>query len=408
MFKSLKGSPITSGLALIFFLFAAGLVCYILLSTAHVVLTHDAQAAVVTECKGSWGRSAGRPAGTYVYAPVAHTPSGEMAVGTKRLSNKSWCERLIGTQTTIYINPALKGKNTYGGFLDFWLGTALIITFGASIIQRRWAAPVVIGGALVCGAALAHEFSAFGINGPKENVLLTPEGRFAACIKKHMSDEGVSNVRDLKKLVCYTPTDLDALWEMHQLETLRVVKVDMANLNSLATLPNLKHLSLAHIPNLTDFSGLEKFPKLESMLLHNLSLNSIRDIPDLKNLYKLRLWTAGSLVDLDGIQRFDGMRELEIDRNTIADISAVSDLSVLEYFMGKNEPFTDISALANKPALRTARFSNTKVTDFSPLFGLPKLFYSGASGVTVPCEQMEQLRASLTRKPNLWLPKHCK
>ena len=106
--------------------------------------------------------------------------------------------------------------------------------------------------------------------------------------------------------------------------------------------------------------------------------------------------------------RFTDLRELEIDRNAVSDISAISNLDHLVVFMGRSEPFTDISVLANKPALRAARFSNTMVTDFTPLHGLPKLLYTGATGKSVPCAEMENLRNNLLRKPVMWLPKHCK
>tara|TARA_R110002096_G_scaffold14582_2_gene50643 strand:- start:53007 stop:54242 length:1236 start_codon:yes stop_codon:yes gene_type:complete len=411
MLKLLKRSPVTWGIGILIATILVGISIYILINTTRIVLTFDAQDAVVVECDGSWTTSNGKRTGRYlqyVYAPVAQTDDGETARSYIRLSRKSWCQRLIGTQTTIYVNPDPKGKNTYGGFMAFWLFPAIILIIIATVAGRQWGKYFALSGIAISFAVLAYEFSAFGVNDRKESVLLTPEGKFDACINKHMADEGITTPRDLTKLVCYTPTNLNALWDMQRLEILRVADVDLIDMDGLATLPNLKTLSLARIPNLSDFSGLAKFPELENLLLHDLALNSIRDIPDLQNLQGLRLWNAGNLVDLDGIQRFKNLRELEIDRNAIADISALADLSDLEYFMGKNEPFTDISALANKPVLRTARFSNTKVTDFSPLFGLPKLFHTGASGTSVPCEQMEKLRASLSKKPSLWLPKHCK
>lgn len=146
---------------------------------------------------------------------------------------------------------------------------------------------------MICIALLAYEFSVFGINDRTESVLLTPEEKFDACIKKHMIDEGVNRTSELKELVCYTPTNLDALWDMYSLETLHIVDVDLNNLDGLASWSNLKYLSLARIPALSDFSGLSKFPELESMLLHGLSLNSIRDIPDLQKLQKLKTLVSG-------------------------------------------------------------------------------------------------------------------
>jgi hypothetical protein len=411
MLKLFKKSPLGWGLGLLIAALLAGIFIYVLFNTARIVMTHEAQDAVVIECDGSWTKSSGGKARRFkrfVHTPIAQTADGEKARGFVRYSRKNWCERLIGTQTTIYLNPDPKGKNTYGSFMSFWLFPASILIIIGSVFWRRWGKYIAGAGIAIVVAVLAYEFSAFGVNDHKESVLLTPEGKFDACIRKHMTDEGLERTSELKELVCYIPTNLDALWDMYSLETLRIVDVDLANLDGLPNFPNLKNLSLARIPDLSDFGGLSKFPKIESMLLHSLSLNSIRDIPRLENLQELKIWSMGKLTDLDGLQRFTNLRRLEIDRNAVADISAVTDLSKLEYFMGKNEPFTDISALSNKPVLRTARFSNTKVTDFTPLHGLPKLYHSGASGNGVPCEQMELLRNNVANKKSLWLPKHCK
>jgi hypothetical protein len=411
MFKSIKKQSIAWAIALLVGLALASIAGYVLFNTARTVLTYSAQEATVTECRGTWGYSSARKnprRRVYSYAPVATTDGGEQARGFKRLSRKSWCERLIGTQTTIYLNPDRKGKNAYGGFLDFWLLPAIILIVAGAAIGRKRGAYLAGGGTLVCATLIAYEFSAFGINKKADSYLLTPIGKFEACINKHMADEGVNRTSELKELVCYIPTNLDALWDMYSLETLRIVDVELTDLDGLPNFPNLKHLSLARIPNLSDFNGLSKFPKMESMLLHDLALNSIRDIPDLENLQELKIWSMDNLTNLDGLQRYKNLRELEIDRNAVADISAITDLNKLEYFMGKNEPFTDISPLSNKPVLRTARFSNTKVTDFKPLHGLPKLYHSGASGIGVSCEAMENLQNSSSRKLILWLPKHCK
>ncbi len=411
MLKYFKKSPVGATIGLLVFAILGGIAIYILFNTTRAVLTFDAQDAVVTECHGSWGYTNAKKnprRRTYSYAPIATTDGGEKARGFKRLSRKSWCERLIGSQVTIYINPDPKGKNVYGGFLDFWLFPAIILIVAGVALGRKRGAYIAVTGTSICAALIAYEFSAFGMNAKPESELLTPTGKFQACINKHMSDEGVTRTSELKELLCYMPTDLDALWDMYSLETLRITEVDLQNLDTLPNFPNLKNLSLARIPNLSNFDGLSKFPKMETMLLHDLAFNSINDIPNLTNLHELKIWGNKTLTNLDGIQRFTDLRELEIDRNAISDISAIANLDHLVVFMGKSEPFTDISALVNKPALRAARFSNTMVTDFTPLHGLPKLLYTGATGKSVPCAEMEKLRNNLLRKPVMWLPKHCK
>ena len=411
MLKYFKKSPLGATIAALVFAILGGIAIYVMYNTVRTVTTFQSRNAIVTECHGSWGYTSARKSPrrrVFSYAPVATTDGGEQARGFKRLSRKSWCERLLGSQVAIYIHPDPKGKNVYGGFLDFWLFPAIILIVAGVALGRKRGAYIAVGGTTICAAFIAYEFSVFGMNKKIESELLTPIGKFQACINKHMADEGVTHTSDLKELLCYMPTDLDALWDMYSLENLQITEVDLQNLNTLPNFPNLKNLSLARIPNLSNFDGLSKFPKMETMLLHDLAFNSINDIPNLTNIKELKIWGNETLMNLDGIQRFTDLRELEIDRNAVSDISAIANLDNLVVFMGKSEPFTDISALANKPALRAARFSNTKVTDFTPLYGLPTLLYTGATGKSVPCAEMEKLRNNLHRKPVMWLPKHCK
>jgi|GEM_PF-2834196 len=400
--------------AIVFSAALLGFVGYILIDTARIVITHERQEAVVTECRASWVYSGGSKVNKSTrsrrssYAPVALSLTGEKATGFKKLSNKSWCQRLIGTNTKIYVNPNPKGKNSYGGFLDFWLSSFLIVVFAGAMIPSR-----IRNFALPCGlmfgaAALAYEFSAFGINKTTTPELLTADGKFQACIQDHMNQEGVKYPRDLRKLLCYMPTNIDLLWGMQSLENLRITNADITSVDSIARLPNLKFLNIANSPNLTDFSALEKYPKLQNLHLHSTGLASIQDIPDLPNLQTFELWSSEKVTSLNGIERFKNLSQLKIERNNIGDISAIASLDTLTVFFASYEPFTDISALRNKPLLRTARIRGAKVVDFSPLFGLPKLVHTGATGEGVSCQQMEDLRNSVDHKMTLWLPKHCK
>ena len=218
MLKYFKKTPVGAVISLLVFTILGGIAIYILLNTSRAVLTYDAQNAVVTECHGSWGYNSARKSPrrpVYSYAPVATTDGGEKARGFKRLSRKSWCEHLIGSQVTIYINPDPKGKNVYGGFLDFWLFPAIILIVAGVALGRKRGAYIAVTGTSICAALIAYEFSAFGMNSKAESELLTPTGKFQACINKHMSDEGVTRTSELKELVCYMPTDLDSLWDMY-------------------------------------------------------------------------------------------------------------------------------------------------------------------------------------------------
>lgn len=136
MLNLFKRSPLGFGIGLLVVAILAGILIYLLFNTARIVLTHQAQDAVVTECHGSWAFRNGTQK-RYVRTPVAKTADCEKAHSFIRFSRKHLCERLIGTQTTIYLNPDPKGKNTYGGFMAFWLFPAIILIIISAIAGRR-------------------------------------------------------------------------------------------------------------------------------------------------------------------------------------------------------------------------------------------------------------------------------
>ena len=136
MLNLFKRSPLGFGIGLLVVAILAGILIYLLFNTARIVLTHQAQDAVVTECHGSWAFRNGTQK-RYVRTPVAKTADCEKAHSFIRFSRKHLCERLIGTHTTIYLNPDPKGKNTYGGFMAFWLFPAIILIIISAIAGRR-------------------------------------------------------------------------------------------------------------------------------------------------------------------------------------------------------------------------------------------------------------------------------
>ena len=127
-------------------------------------------------------------------------------------------------------------------------------------------------------------------------------------------------------------------------------------------------------------------------------------------LKKLNIKSNKSLENLDGIGRFRNLENLELERNSVADITEIRQLSKLKILYIGTEPVTDLSPIKSLALLEVARFRNSKAEDFSPLFHKPNMRHAGATGPDVSCEQMKLWMESLSpkRRSFMWFPDHCK
>jgi len=373
-FKKLLFQNSTAGFVALGLVIVAGLGIVIptgiMLKNRVVTLaTTSLESAIVTGCKSrrvhrsSRSRTSRRRTS---YAPVALTENGARAVGLLTLGRKNQCESMIGVKTSVFVHPSDEKKNRIGSFFQFWF-FPYAVAFALAMLLMRVSTQtrITIGLAFAAFAALAlgREFDVFDVRTDSSNKLLTAEGKFDSCIQRHMNNQGVAHLADLRKLACHPMVDLSILHDFRSLEELTITRS---------------------------------------------TLSSISDLPHLSSLKKLRLGANKNLTSLEGIERFSDLEKLDLWSNGITDIGAVAKLKKLTSFKTMREPFTDISALGNLKHLRTARFSGTLVKDFSALHGLPKLYHTGATGRQVPCEQITALRNSFKRKVSMWLPKHCR
>jgi len=329
-------------------------------------LTTTHELGIVTDCRSfrSARLQSKYRARTY-HAPVAVAESGATAIGTKRLSKRSWCENMIGQKTSVYVHPTDSSKNRIGSYLQFWLIPSLFV-FGLCLIFIPISAGkkmlMGLGFALFVGAGLAREFGLFGVNSDTGNVVLNAESRLDRCIEKWMGFQEVSSPHALTKLTCE--------------------RVD-------------------------DLSSLSKLPKLEELFIYRSAITSLETMPDLPNLKKLRLDDNKVLITLAGIARLKNLEEIDAARNALANIHALAPLKNLRRVSFYRETFEDISVLKDKMKLQSATFNVSRVKDLSPLYGKPELTLAGANGETVLCDQVAKLKNSLSTKAKVWIPDHC-
>ena len=374
----------------------------------------DLKEAIVTECTYSNFRTRTRNVNTgyrSYYTPIALTRDGDRAVGTAYLPRRALCERMIGTSVPMFVHSDDAKKNRIGSFVQLWVLPFFGLSIGilmllrnAGRVQHATAASL----AMVAAVAVSYEYGYFGLNRPETN-LTSVSGRFDACVNKAMSDQGTRTRADLKKLACNPLPDIETLQEFASVEDIQIINSAFESLRELPNFPKLKKLSIRNSA-LRSLDGLDRFSQLTHLRLTEVTFSSISDIPNSGTMRHLRISSNPSLHDLAGIERFTALEHLEIERNQVSDISALSALADLKGVQIFYEPVTDLTPLAELDALEVARFRSLDTHDFSPLYNKPKMRHSGATGATIPCEEMQQWMLTLEplRRKFMWLPKQCK
>ena len=369
--------------------------------------------AVVIECTYRNTRGRRRSGGyTSSYTPVAITKQGEKAKGTLYVSPKSRCTRMIGLNTSIYVNSEDQKLNRIGSFFQFWFFPYLILLAVVFVVliatKKSRPSLILLLILLIAGALLlAREFGIFGLN-QAANKLATPEGQFGACVTKHLIKADLDGRSQLRKLECIPMPDITVLSEFPNLEEVFIWNESFTSIQQLPLSASLRELRIRN-PKLTSLVGLDRFTQLESLSFSEVQFESLNQIPANLPLKKLKVLSNSRLENLQGIGRFKNLKNLELESNSVSDISEIHQLLKLETLYIGREPVVDLSPLQNLALLEVARFRYSKTKDFSPLFNKPRMRHAGATGSEVPCEQMKKWMESLDprRRKSMWLPDHC-
>lgn len=156
--------------------------------------------------------------------------------------------------------------------------------------------------------------------------------------------EVLEHPENIKELGFNSGADsLDGMELFENLETLFIGYSELANIDQLIHLQNLKNLSLDCSESLRNFAVLEKLPNLEKIYLDTEGLKTLDFVSKLKNLDTLGIHGA-NLQNLDGLKNCSTLVSLSITYCVdIKDMSAVEGLRnlqelVLEIPYGCSEP----------------------------------------------------------------------
>ena len=94
-----------------------------------LILNSDLQIAEIISCGQSWGYSGGSGRspmrgqggyGTY-HAPIALTKQGKEVKATRKFASRTWCEKRIGSEVTVFIHNETHSKSRINSFFQLWL-----------------------------------------------------------------------------------------------------------------------------------------------------------------------------------------------------------------------------------------------------------------------------------------------
>jgi internalin A len=197
------------------------------------------------------------------------------------------------------------------------------------------------------------------------------------------------NIRDL------ATSDFTPIINLVQLEILTLYNVDLYNISGFEALTALEEFSLP-CNNLVSIAPLSQLTNLQQLWLWDISGLSLAPLSSLLSLEYLRC-TNGNGNDLASIANLTNLTTLDLSGNQLSDsnIAPLSDLVNLTSLYISSNMITDISALSNLTSLNWFSFYWNSISDLSPLSGLINLETLYAYG-----NEITDL-SPLTQLPNL-------
>lgn len=202
-----------------------------------------------------------------------------------------------------------------------------------------------------------------------------------------------------------TSSGLNHLRGLTDLEELYLNSTDVADLQSVTHLKQLRLLELDYLELPTDeLLGLQRLENLQELSLHvvkSVDDDTLKMLGRLTQLQTLRL-SGSSITDtgLEHLATLSDLRILGLSSTGISDsgVKHIAKLEKLEQlWLGyTNVTDTGVAELANMPALFNLHLDHTTVTDTSidHLLQIPKLWHVDLRNTTMTADGIRRLRAS--------------
>lgn len=189
----------------------------------------------------------------------------------------------------------------------------------------------------------------------------------------HSSEEEVVNIPDenlrkilIRKLGKNNSDDITKS-DLESLTILECTRSDIHSLEGLNYCKNLKYFTLGD-SHVTDFSPISKLDKLGTINLDRDSLDDLSvltELADLKSLYSLSLY-SNNISDLKPLAKFaPKLRYLSLGRNNISDLSPVSNLSNLQLLSAEHNKISNPAPVTKLTHLSNLNLKSNNIIDIT-------------------------------------------
>ncbi|WP_431213619.1 leucine-rich repeat domain-containing protein [Puia sp. P3] len=196
-------------------------------------------------------------------------------------------------------------------------------------------------------------------------------GIFTKAPFAHLTSLNLSNVPR-------TGADLHCLSGLTSLERLYLGSCGLKDIDGLATLKNLKTLSLRY-NKIGDLRSLTELTALEELHLSGNRITTISPIANLRQLTDLSL-RRNQVSDISALAGCTRLEKLRLNQNQIQDASPLSNITTLKRLAIKQNPLRSLSFLTKLKSLIYIGLSETGIEDLTPLAGLTHLRRLNISG----------------------------
>ncbi len=187
------------------------------------------------------------------------------------------------------------------------------------------------------------------------------------------------NPDKLKIYGCFDAETLDGVDAFTQLEHLHINDYDLADLNAISALTNLKTLEIVNGDAITDFGVLHSLKQLEVLYMDTEQLKDISFVEKMPNLQEFSMKDT-IVIDISGLEGKTTLKKVVLqDNRELTDYSALSSLNELEELtleLGSKAQMPDAS---NWTKLHTLSIQGVSDISFmQSLTGLKILYLKGA------------------------------
>ena len=180
----------------------------------------------------------------------------------------------------------------------------------------------------------------------------------------------LTNLRDLS-LGMTQVSDITPLGSLTNLQILNLASTNISDIKPLASLTNLQELYLNEA-NVSDIKPLASLTNLQILYLWDVNIYDISPLTSLANLQHLGLGST-MISDITMLASLVKLERLYLQQTNISDIIPLASLIKLQRLFLQQTKISEIKPLASLTNLQNLRLSETNVSDIKPLASLTNL-----------------------------------